>query len=324
MEELSETGFAHLDYRCVALYNASCSVDFRLNYGDLALFLFISVMSVLTVCGNIVVIASIAIFKQLHTPTNFIICSLAVSDFLVGVFVMPMQGLMILDMCLQRMKSLCPVFHFISSIVGSVSLCNIVFAATDHYFALWNPFLYMAKVTSKTLRICISCGWISSVLYNVVLYIGNSKGERKLVCLLQCAVPANNTWGLIDIVFSFTLPCAAIISLYLLILRVALRHAKAISFTMQKTVSEKRKLFRNSQLKASKTLGIVVLVYVVCWIPGYMTLINLENLPDPTLRITIMLCLFYGHSCMNPFVYAISYPWFKKSLKLFFTLHKLA
>ncbi|XP_036438740.1 trace amine-associated receptor 13c-like [Colossoma macropomum] len=323
MEELFETSFAHLDYRCVALYNASCSADFRLNYSNLILFLFISVMSVLTVCGNMVVIASIAAFKQLHTPTNFIIFSLAVSDFLVGAFVMPMQSLMTLDMCLQQMKSLCPMFHFISSIVGSVSLCNIVFAAIDHYFALWNPFLYTAKVTKKTMQICISCGWIASILYNVALYIGNSKGERKLVCVLQCAVPGNDTWGLIDIVFSFTLPCAVIISLYLLILRVALRHARAIS-TMQKTVSEKRKSFRNSQLKASKTLGIVVLVYVVCWIPGYTTLINLENLPDPTLSITSMLCLFYSHSCMNPFIYAISYPWFKKSLKLFFTLHKLA
>ncbi|KAI4873652.1 hypothetical protein NFI96_001175 [Prochilodus magdalenae] len=324
MEHLLETGFAHLDYRCVALYNASCSADLHLSYRDLILFLFISMMSVLTVCGNLVVIAALAFDKQLHTPTNFIILSLAVSDFLVGTFVMPMQSLMILDMCFQHVRSLCPVFHFISSIIGSVSLCNIVFTAIDRYFALRNPFVYVAKVTRSAMQICISCGWASAILYNLFLYIGNSRGERKLVCVLQCAVPANNTWGLVDIVFSFILPCAVIVVLYVLVLRVALRHAKAISDTMQKIVSQKRKGFMSAQLKASKTLGMVVMVYVVCWVPGYMTLINLENLPDPSLSISSMLCLFYSHSCMNPFIYAISYPWFKKSLRLIFTLKKLA
>ncbi|XP_072541160.1 trace amine-associated receptor 13c-like [Salminus brasiliensis] len=323
MEELFETGFAHLNNQCLALQNISCSAVFHFNYSNLILSLYISVISVVTVCGNMVVIASIALFKQLRTPTNLIILSLAVSDLIVGGLIMPMQNVMILDTCLHYGKNLCPVFHFVSSIIGSVSLYNIVLIAIDRFFALRNPFLYVAKNMMQTMRICISCGWVCAVLYNVILYVGNSKGERKLVCVLQCAVPANNTWGLIDIVFSFFLPCIVIISLYILVLRVALRHAKAISDTVQKILSQrKRKSFSKSQLKATKTLGIVVFVYLVCWVPGYTTFINLESNQNISLSITSMLCLFYSHSCLNPFIYAISYPWFKKSAMIIFTLKK--
>ncbi|XP_072542437.1 trace amine-associated receptor 5-like [Salminus brasiliensis] len=305
--------FAHLDYRCLAFRNVSCSADIHLNYSDLIVFLFMLVMSILTMCGNMVVIFSVSIFKKLHTPTNFIILSLAVSDFVIGAIVMPVQCVMLLDICVHHAKTLCPVYHFISTIVGTVSLYNIVLIAVDRYVALCNPFFYLAKMTVRTMLICISFGWGFSLCYNLtVMYIGSLKQQvGNVICLRECAVPINNTWGLVDLIFIFIIPCLLIIILYFRVLTVALRHANAISNTAKLPVSQKKK---KSELKATKTLGSVVLVYLVSWIPWYTCLVNIESLPNPFISITYLMCLFFSNSCINPIIYAISYPWFKKAV----------
>ncbi|XP_017562391.1 trace amine-associated receptor 13c-like [Pygocentrus nattereri] len=316
MEDSSKTFFAHADYRCSAFLNGSCSEDVPLNGSDLSVFLFMLVMSVLTVCGNMVVIISIVVFQQLRTPTNFIILSLAVSDFLIGAIMMPLQCVLLVDTCLHHGKTLCPVYSFISMIVGTVSLYNVVLIAADRYFALCNPFGYAAKMTVRTTSVCISFGWCFSFCYNLIMmYVGSSeRGEGNVICFRECAIPVSNTWGLIDLIFIFIVPCLSIILLYLRVLRVALKHAKAISNTVKLTASQQRK---KSELKATKTLGSVVLVYLMCWIPWYTCLVNIESLPNPSVSITYLMCLFFSNSCINPVIYAISFPWFRKSVRIF-------
>ncbi|XP_046730093.1 trace amine-associated receptor 13c-like [Silurus meridionalis] len=315
MEDYTKTVFAHLDYQCVTSWNTSCSSDFQLfhlNPSILIVFFFYSVVSLLTVGGNMVVILSITISKHLRTATNFVILSLAMSDFLVGGFMMPLQCAMFVDVCLYYTKSLCPVYHFISTIVGTVSLYNVVLIAVDRYFALCHPFHYVAKMSLRVVLKCVCFGWILSFFYNLlVMYIGNSEpGQTKMICIQACAIPVNNTWGLIDFIFVFIVPCLMIIILYVRVLTVALRHAKVISDSAKLGLNQRK---RTSELKATKTLGTVVFVYLVCWIPWYIFLLNIENVPDSNVIINYLMCLFYSNSFINPIIYAISYPWFRKS-----------
>jgi hypothetical protein len=47
-------------------------------------------MSIITIVGNLVVILSVYLVRKLQTASNILIVSLAVSDVLVGLFIMPL------------------------------------------------------------------------------------------------------------------------------------------------------------------------------------------------------------------------------------------
>ncbi len=49
-----------------------------------------SLMTIITIMGNLVVILAVCLVRKLRTASNILIVSLAVSDILVGVFIMPL------------------------------------------------------------------------------------------------------------------------------------------------------------------------------------------------------------------------------------------
>ncbi|XP_033181973.1 trace amine-associated receptor 1-like, partial [Anabas testudineus] len=68
-----------------------------------------------------------------------------------------------------------------------------------------------------------------------------------------------------------------------------------------------------SELKAARTLGVVVAVFLMCYCPYYcITMASSTN--------TFMTFLVLLNSCLNPLIYAFFYPWFRKSVKLIVTL----
>ena len=55
-----------------------------------AVSIFTSLLSLAIVIGNGLIIVSVAVVKKLRQPANYLIVSLALSDFLVGLIVLPL------------------------------------------------------------------------------------------------------------------------------------------------------------------------------------------------------------------------------------------
>ncbi|XP_044068083.1 trace amine-associated receptor 13c-like isoform X4 [Siniperca chuatsi] len=260
--------------------------------------------------------------RQLHTPTNLLLLSLAVSDFLVGLLVMPFQILQT-EPCWLLGDLVCVLYYFVPFITICASVVNMVLISVDRYVAICDPLHYPTKITQKRVQICIFLCWGYSIFYNIVLLYDNLKQPGMYrSCYGECVI---TIIGAVDLVLSFVIPITAIITLYVRVFVVAVSQARAmrshnaaVALKRSATVTAKK-----SEMKAARTLGVVVVVFLMCYCPFYCVSLTGYNLVTGSSSEVFMLFLIFCNSCLNPVIYAFFYPWFRKSVRLIVTLEIL-
>ncbi|XP_076874440.1 trace amine-associated receptor 13c-like [Brachyhypopomus gauderio] len=305
---------------CFPDNNFSCIMEVRTGPGNMFLFIFLSCVSVCTVFLNLLVIISISHFKQLHTPTNVLVLSLAVADLLVGLIVMPVKILELVDNCWHLGKIVCSLFPVIVYIIVSASNGSLVFIAIDRYIAINYPLLYSTKITVFKTAVFVLINWSCSTVYNFLFYYFEGhllQTERFTTCLGECVVAQDFSSSVADLVISFICPCSVIILLYMKIFKVARQQAKNVSAVEYDNAHGRG--VKGSKNKAAKTLGIVIFVYVAIWIPYYISSVSIESITSLSVVWTVFSWLIYINSTVNPLIYAIFYPWFRISVKYIIT-----
>nr|XP_046260218.1 trace amine-associated receptor 13c-like [Scatophagus argus] len=316
MEE-SELCFPHL--------NTSCRRIIRPHLEATLIFSLLSCITVITVVLNLLVIITIYHFRQLHTTTNLLLLSLAVADFLVGFLQMPVEILLFQD-CWMLGNFLCAVNFFLGYLIISVSVGNMVLISVDRYIAICEPMFYSTKVTLKKIQICICLCWIFSAVHSSwILRDVLKQPGRYNSCDGECVVVINYVEGAFDFVVTFFGPITVIIVLYMKVFVVAVSQARAmrshnavVTLQLSKTVTAKK-----SEMKAARTLGVVVVVFVLCSCPYYCFTVAAENNLVSGSSAVSQIWLLYFNSCLNPVIYAFFYPWFRESVKRIITLQTL-
>ncbi|XP_048037761.1 trace amine-associated receptor 13c-like [Megalobrama amblycephala] len=311
----------HETQYCFPAINSSCIKGKRSRYDYYIIYLFISLLSAWTVFLNLLVIISISHFKKLHTPTNLIILSLAVADLFTGLIVIPIEGIKQIEMCWYFGDTYCGLFAITVRLLLSSSLSNLVLIAVDRYVAVCHPLLYPQKITMTKTSISICLCWFCCSGYNVGYIISNGYFNiSHKTCYGQCIVMNSLAWIITDLFFLFLFPCVVIISVYLRIFYVVQWQVKAINSLMKggKFVKE-GSVRRKSESKAALTLGIIVTVYMLCWIPFYICSLT-ETTAVSSTTMTFLIWTLYVSCGLNPLVYALFYRWFKISVKHILTL----
>ncbi|XP_031149500.1 trace amine-associated receptor 13c-like [Sander lucioperca] len=281
-------------------------------------------MSLITVALNLLIIISISHFRQLHTSTNILLLSLAVSDLLVGLVLMPVEVLRKTS-CWFLGDFVCATYTIVGTLITSASIGTIVLISVDRYVAICDPLHYTTKVTGRRVQFCVYLCWLCSFSYSLLFLkdLPTQPGRYKS-CYGACVFYVDNNLGTVELVLTFFLPVIVIVALYLRIFAVAVSQARAMrshitAVTLQLSVSPQVK---KSELKAARNLGVLVLVFLMCFAPYYGVIIA-----DPQLIIesfaSFAVHLYYSNSCLNPVIYALFYPWFRKSVKLIVTLQIL-
>uniref|UniRef100_A0A8C4RKH7 G-protein coupled receptors family 1 profile domain-containing protein n=1 Tax=Erpetoichthys calabaricus TaxID=27687 RepID=A0A8C4RKH7_ERPCA len=303
------------------LSNVSCTKEVRTPSVSVLLYILAGVWVVVTFCGNLVVIISISHFKQLHTPTNLLVLSLAVADFFVGVLIMPIMIIQSIETCWYFGEVFCFIYTICMAVLTTVSIINLAVIAIDRYIAICHPLTYSNKITFRIGAMAVSAIWISTFSYICSMMFSNGNTEGVIgvdPCPGDCVLVFNSTWATIDLIYSFLLPVFIMVTLYAKIFLIAKRHARAIS-TQQK--EKNKNISKKSERKAAKTLGIVVTVFILCWLPFYVCSIlnQFMNFAVPSGVAWACLWIAYINSGLNPVIYALFYPWFRKSFKLLIT-----
>ncbi|XP_005475358.4 trace amine-associated receptor 13c-like [Oreochromis niloticus] len=305
------------------LFNMSCKKPAIARSKAVFLHIVLSSVSFLTVALNLLVIISVSHFRQLHTPTNILLLSLAVSDFLVGLLLSPAEILRS-TACWFLGQLTCLMYIFVSLTVTSASVGIMVLISADRYVAICDPLNYPIRITDRRVQLCVCLCWLCSIAFSCFLVRDDLHQTRKQnSCYGKCVVVVQYIAGVVDLILTFIVPVSVIIVLYMRVFVVAVSQARAMRSHVTAVTSHLPvTLTKKSELKAARTLGVLVLVFLMCFCPYYcVSLVGEEFINSSS--ASFVAYLFGLNSCLNPLIYAMFYPWFRKAVKLVVTLQIL-
>ncbi|KAF3694493.1 Trace amine-associated receptor 7e [Channa argus] len=309
---------------CFPQLNMSCWKTKRPLSYTVVIYIVLSFISLLTVTLNLLVIISISHFKQLHSPTNLLLLSLAVSDFFVGLLML--FQIMLIDGCWFLGNIMCSLYSAFDTIVTSTSIGIMVLISVDRYVAICDPLHYSIKVTPRRVTVCVSLCWICSFFLFCVLMRDHLKQPgRYHSCVGECVMVIKYINEVADFIFVFIVPITVIVVLYMRVFVVAVSQARAmrshiaaVSWPSSSGVTAKK-----SEIKAARTLGVVIVVFLLCICPYFCVALTGQDILLNASSSAFLMFLFYLNSCLNPMIYAYFYPWFRKSVILIIKLQIL-
>ncbi|XP_074551209.1 trace amine-associated receptor 13c-like [Halichoeres trimaculatus] len=299
------------------LSNLSCRKPSFSSSEMMTVRVVMSSIALLTVALNLLVIITISHFRQLHTPTNILLLSLAVSDFLMGLIIMPIE-ISKISSCWFFGDFICLMGYYITFTVTSASIGDMVLISVDRFVAICDPLRYSSRIIERRVNVCVCLCWLCSVLYTGFCLKNNLRQPGIYnSCYGECVIVLNFVEGTVDLVVTFIAPITTIVFLYTRVFAAAVTQARAMRSRVAAGVTAKK-----SELKAATTLGVLVVVFLLCFCPYYCLLISGHSLIySPSVSFVIF--LLYFNSCLNPVIYTLFYPWFRKALRLIVTLQIL-
>lgn len=274
-------------------------------------------------CGNSLVIYVVLRFSKMQTVTNMYIFNLALADemFLTG-----------LPFLLTTMtfgywpfgRIMCKVYMTTTSINQFTSSLLLTVMSADRYVAVCHPISSPRYRTPFIAKFICLTAWTVSALLMVPIYIYANILENDHGTSKSC----NIYWPEGDVMngqqaftlYSFTLGFAIPLKLILLFYFLVICKLRTVG---PKNRSKEKK---RSHRKVTYLVLTVITVYVICWLPYWITQVYITLLPprqgQTHLGLTIILlagCLSYANSAMNPVLYAFLSDNFKKSFAKAFT-----
>ena len=289
----------------------SCGFNINSTSNLLPVSILNAILSVLATFGNSMILLAIYKTHGLRTNSNYLIASLAVADFSVGLIMNPLYavkaGLAIRDSS-HPLAVVAEVFTLQTLTATTYSLCGV---SVDRYLAIVSVFRYEMYVTSERCFRLITLIWICSFLIPL---------PRVFVTDQFNALP---TLWLISYTVVFIIPLSGISFCYFRIYKTAKTQAQRIACEHTVDRREAVKIMKNR--KATWTAAVVIGACFSLWLPSCILSFIQSLTSDECLKIRIEYCAWYwvdtlafASSAINPWIYFLRSREFKQAFKRIF------
>ncbi|XP_030761547.1 5-hydroxytryptamine receptor 4 [Sitophilus oryzae] len=288
------------------------------------------VVAVLAVAGNALVIHVFRKERRLRRRTNYYIVSLAAADFLVGLLGIPFA--LMSSVGLPNNLHACLFTVSLLVVLCTISIFCLVAVSVDRYWAILHPMGYSRNVRTKTALVIISICWFAGSFIGFLPLMGWHQDRPNSVdCFFLTVMDYNY---LVFLYFGTIItPALILIGFYAHIYRVVLKQLRQIVVMNPENGTKKSKnlpsggmvrmlgVQQRNEVRATQNLAIIVLFFMICWIPLYTINCIIAFYKDFQVNSSFMLsCIILSHlnSAGNPLLYAYHLRDFRAALKNFF------
>lgn len=286
----------------------NCSIPIVTEQYKLAAIFTLAViipLSVITIVGNVLVMAAILKTKRIQSQSNILLGSLCLTDFTVGLIVQPIFAVRrLLELNGDAGSAYCVMqkihIYFAYLSVGA-SITTLAIVSLDRWFAICRPFVYKQRQSKTLCLVVLVVDWTLIAILLFIPYIG----------LPSIAIYIGAAVVTVTSIF-------LIIVCYINIFVVILRHKKRI--TEDQTISHVEgsdmRNDRPAERKKTNTIAILIGTLFVFYVPHIVTIcMKSYTKRDLIIQSRIAELIVLANSSVNPIIYCLRSTEIKTAIK---------